>query len=268
MHNRRNRKNFMAWIPVILAGILIIAAFVIAPSLLPSVSRGPSASSVSDTSRLPPSARVEERTPTTAAGSDDALPERRSLPPDGKLASPAGGARRGSQAGERRALPPDGTAAAPAGGGARKVPQDGQRRGPAPDGMAATPGDPWSIPRPGERRALPLDGMAAAPAGGGTRKVPQDGQRRGPAPDGMAATPGDEWSAPQQPGERRTPAPEGMAGVPADAGSRKLSQADERWGESPTETSTGATQQAPNAVNAAPEPQDDASDDLSVRWNQ
>jgi hypothetical protein len=83
----------------------------------------------------------------------------------------------------------------------------------------------------------------------------------------MAATPLDEWSGPPA-GERRTPAPEAMAGVPTDAGSRKISQADERWGENSTETSEGATQDAPDAVNAAPEPQDDASDDLSVRWNQ
>ncbi len=242
MYNRRKRKNFMAWIPVILAGILIIAAFVIAPSLLPSVSRGPPASSVSDMSRLPASAPVEERTPTTAAGPGGALPERRPLAPDGKSAPAGGGARRGAQAGERRALPPDGMAAAPAGGAGRKVPQDGQRRAPAPEGMAAPPVDEWS--------------------------VSQTGVRRTPAPEGMAAAPVDEWKGPQ-PGGRRTPPPEGMAGVPGDAGSRKISQADERWGESPTETSTGATQDAPNAVNAAPEPQDDASDDdLSVRWNQ
>jgi hypothetical protein len=59
-----------------------------------------------------------------------------------------------------------------------------------------------------------------------------------------------------------------MAAAPADAGSRRISQADERPEESPTEKSTGATQHAPNAVNAAPEPQEDASDDLSVQWNQ
>ncbi len=219
MYNRRKRKNFVAWIPVILAGILIIAAFVIAPSLLPSAPRGSPTSSVSGMSRLPASARVEEPTPPTATEPDGALPERRPLPPD-RTPAPAGpGTRQGSQAGDRRAPPPEG------------------------------------------------EGMATAPTGVGARRGPQTGYRRAPAPEGMAATPVDEWSGPQG-GERRTPAPEAMAGVPTDAGSRKISQADERWGESPTETSAGATQRAPNAVNAAPEPQDDASDDLSVRWNQ
>ena len=207
MHNRRKRKNFMNWIPVILAGLLIIAAFVVAPSLLPSVPRGPPGSPFKDSSPSA-SARVEERTPTTTTGPGGALSEPR---------VPAPGA-------------------APAGAGPKRGPQ-------------------------GERRPLPPDPFAA-PVGGGARKIPQPGEPRVPGPQGIPTPPADEWPP------AGAPAPEGMAAVPADAGSRKISQADERPEESPTETSTGATQDAPNAVNAAPEPQDDASEDLSVQWNQ
>ncbi len=212
MHNRRKRKNFMNWIPVILAGILIIAAFVIAPSLLPSVPRGPPASPFKDSSP-PASARVEERTPNTATGPGGALSESR-VPAPGATTSPAGAGTKRGPHGERRPLPPDGTLAAPAGGGARKVPQPGEPRVPGPQGIPTPPADEWNGP----------------PAG--------------------------------------APAPEGMASVPADAGSRKISQADERPEENPTDTNTGAAQDAPNAVNAAPEPQEDASEDLSVQWNQ
>lgn len=216
MHYRRKKRGFVAWIPVILVGILIIAAFIIAPSLLPSVPRGPPASSVTDSSLPPAGARVEERTPTTATGPDGAVSERR-VPAPGAAPSPAG-------AGTKRGLH-------------------------------------------GERRPLLPDETLAAPAGGGARKVPPAGEPRAPAPQGISTGPADEWNGPQA-GEWRAPAPEGMAAAPADAGSRRISQADERPEESPTEKSTGATQHAPNAVNAAPEPQEDASDDLSVQWNQ
>ena len=166
MYHRRRKKSFVAWMPVILAGILIIAVFAFAPSLRPSPPRGALARD-SDPRRPSESASGAERPPTTATGLDGVF---------------------------------------------------SNRRAPAPE-------------------------ATAVPVGAGARKPPQAGERRAPAPEAMAA-------------------------ASTDAGARKISHAGERREESPTATTTRAKRRAPDSARAAPEPQDDASADLSVRWNQ
>ncbi len=102
MRHRRKKKGIVKWLPVVIAGVLIIVAFLIAPSLQPPPphdATGPRAPNGAGGSQA--DARAEGRMLTSTGGTEGASTAKQMAQPQGNAPETAPPARDASRAGER-----------------------------------------------------------------------------------------------------------------------------------------------------------------------
>ncbi len=137
MHHRRKRKRLLTWAPIVLAGLLIIAAFIIAPSLQPASPPIRSGTPNPLVTRLTPSAEARDGEDATG-GTNGATPQPGALA-ERADSSPAD-ARGSPRAGERRAPTAKETSTKQASTRAkrRRAPQPERKPGDPQDGAGAS----------------------------------------------------------------------------------------------------------------------------------